>query len=188
MSEGNNNQWFIWLVVISVVGVTLIAFNYSSKNAEMSDIFSDEELGEAPVEYEFVDTDMAAKPAAPAAQPFTSQKPAMAQMPATASAPVRTAAAPASAPAPAQPTAVAQAPAGGNYAIQVVASKSKERLEVDLRAAKEKGFPAYMITKELGSGTWHRIYIGSFETKSQADAYLPKVRQVYKDGFVISVK
>jgi cell division septation protein DedD len=97
------------------------------------------------------------------------------------------------APAPAQaqaqtPTAVTPAPATGEYTVQVFSFKDKEDADASAAPMKEKGYPAYVLTSNLGDkGTWHRVRIGSYATQAQATEMLKRVQGDYKNGFVVKV-
>lgn len=59
------------------------------------------------------------------------------------------------------------------YAIQVGAYPEVWRANQAVAHWKDKGYSAYLTTADLGKrGLWHRVRIGGFETKEQAQAYL----------------
>ncbi|OGX08816.1 MAG: hypothetical protein A2Z88_09380 [Omnitrophica WOR_2 bacterium GWA2_47_8] len=90
---------------------------------------------------------------------------------------------------PAVNTAVST-PGAAFYTIQILSSKDQPALEKSLAKAKSSGFDsAFIMTHDLGDkGIWYRLYIGKFQTKSEADTYLQNVRSVYPDAFVKASK
>ncbi len=186
------NQWMLWVIVIGVVIITLIAFNYhgdKSDSIPLSEIFP-EEMGTQEgqnIEYEFVDSKPAqTQAAAPALAggKLVLAKPAVSKAVAVPAAPAKTSpAVPAAAPVTVSPST------RGDYSIQVLSSKDKAATEKSLERIKAKGHAAYLVTRDLGEkGIWYRVNIGPFETKQQAEAYLPKIQADYKSSFVISGK
>jgi cell division septation protein DedD len=78
---------------------------------------------------------------------------------------------------PAPPAQGGQSPAasqlgGTRYALQVVSVQTREKAEAIVRELNGKGYPLVRITSaELpGRGTWHRVWVGSFERKEEAEA------------------
>lgn len=189
------NQWPIWVLVIGVVIIVLFAFNYHGQKdfIPLSEIFPDEKSETAPdIQYEFMNAatqgtqDLAAVPQE-SSQDLSVKTEAV--MP---KAPVASPAAPApqGAPAALEPaTPPAGTPVKTLYTIQVASSKNKAGAETTLNAVKAKGYPAFLAQKDLGQkGMWYRVYVGNFQTRKEAEAYLPKVRQDYKDSFIITPK
>jgi len=44
-----------------------------------------------------------------------------------------------------------------------------------------------VVSKDLGEkGVWFRVRIGEFETKEEAEEIEQKVKQEYKDSFIVS--
>ena len=57
MSNGNKNQWFVGLIIVGIVIIILIVFNYQGKNPQdnsLSEIFPEEATKVPETEYEFV--------------------------------------------------------------------------------------------------------------------------------------
>src|SRR3989338_5449758 len=191
------NKWMLWVIVIGVVIVTLIAFNYHGDKSDtipLSEIFPEEVVAteDQNIEYEFVDGPQAQAPAAAAPVAAANVKPAAAK-PApskfNAAAVSARALQPAVTPGPATVTAPAAPVVSGDYSIQVLSSKDKAATEKSLGKVQAKGHAAYIVTRDMGEkGTWYRVNVGPFQTKAQADEYLPKVQADYKDSFVIGGK
>lgn len=182
------NNWTVWIIVLGVVAVILFVFNFQAKKdmVPVNHILPEGEVGQStPIEYEFVD--QAAEDAQLAIQetasgvaatsPVTTKGKAVGQ---TGVSTVKS------------PTAKSQGGpdlAKGKFTIQVTAAKNKAGVEAELKKLVQRGYPAYLVTKDLGEkGIWHRIYVGSFSTKAEADQYLAKIKATHKNAFVVSVK
>lgn len=73
------------------------------------------------------------------------------------------------------------------FAIQVGSFRDKSRAESVAVKLREQDYPAHIATKDLGQrGVWYRVWVGKFETKEEAAQILEKIRQNYKDSFIIS--
>ncbi|MGA1796185.1 MAG: SPOR domain-containing protein [bacterium] len=78
-------------------------------------------------------------------------------------------------------------PAGsGGYTIQVFSFKSRDISERMVAQLKDKGYPAYQSTIDLGSnGIYHRVRIGHFKTRSDAAQVLERVlTRENKEAFI----
>ncbi|MFA5260600.1 MAG: SPOR domain-containing protein [Candidatus Omnitrophota bacterium] len=176
------NQWLIWFIVVGVVILVLFTFNYQSGQdvLPLGEVFPEDETGvEPPIEYEFVQSDGSVA---------TPQE----RIPAVASTAVPVAQPPAEKPAGSPPAVRPQDLEQKDFSkipftIQVLSSKDKLRAQEALQKVKDAGYPtAYLATKDLGDkGLWHRIYVGTFPTKEEADQYLPQVKKAYPDSFII---
>jgi cell division septation protein DedD len=191
------NQWPIWVLIIGIIIVVLFAFNYHGEKefVPLSEIFPDEKVEKMPdIKYEFVN-ETAGEAPAPAASATTGSvetTPAVSVTPSTVSVtpPVVTSK-PGSATSPVVTTSVGEVKDLSRvpFTIQVASSNNKASAEKILQAVKAKGYPAYLVEKNLGAkGIWYRTYVGTFQTKKEADDYLLKVRQHYKDSFIITPK
>ena len=58
-----------------------------------------------------------------------------------------------------------------SYTIQVAAYKTKEEAWEHTQNLVDKGFPAFLMEKDLGDKQWFRVNIGSFKTKKEALRY-----------------
>ena len=176
------NQWLVWFIVVGVVVLVLVTFNYQSGQdvLPLGEVFPEDETAVEPrIEYEFVQSDGSvatpqeripapAATTAPAAQPAAEK--------------------PAGSPPVVRPQDLEQKDFSKiPFTIQVLSSKDKLRAQEALQKVKASGYAsAYLATKDLGDkGTWHRIYVGTFNTKEEADQYLPQVKKSYPDSFII---
>jgi len=180
------NQWLIWVFVLSVVVVVLFALNYQGANEviSLSELFPEDEQRTTQIEYEFIeesDETIALEPtslAAPSVETVITEI-----VPSEAVQQIAAEQAEVKAGAFAKTVDLSQIP----FTIQVASSKDKNRAEEALKKIKEAGHPAHLVSKDLGEkGTWHRIYIGNFKTKANAQEYLSKVKDTYRDSFVIT--
>lgn len=189
MSNGNKNQWFVGLIIVGIVIIILIVFNYQGKNPQdnsLSEIFPEEATKVPETEYEFV-SDGSTKSQEATQAPQTAVKtgvsiPSRAPSPTVKQVPSNL---------PSQPVVVPQntSAVSGAYSIQVLSSKDKTATEKTLEKIKTKGHAASMVTKDLGEkGIWYRINVGSFTTKKEAEDYLPSVKNDYKDSFIVYIK
>jgi cell division septation protein DedD len=102
--------------------------------------------------------------------------------------PVRTEPAPPepepAAPEPARPTPAAQEPAApaaaGSFVIQVFSTKDEAQAKKVLNDLKGAGFKAFMSPVKVASSTMHRVRIGPFQQRSQADQTAAKVKEKFK--------
>jgi cell division septation protein DedD len=177
------NSWLIWLFIVGVVITVLVAFNYqgSKSTIPLSEIFPEEKTLPTDVEFEFVDTAMEQQPSAaattPQAQPQQStpaQQVAATQQPAATTATQTT-------------TAKEVDPKQVPFTIQIASFKTKDAAQTSLSKILEKGYDGFIVSKNLGDkGIWHRVYLGIFQTKPQAEETLTKVKQDYPGSFIIT--
>lgn len=181
--------------MMGVAIIVLFAFNYQSGKdvVPLSEIFPEEDFETLPdIEYEFVTetpepaAEVATGPSVEIQAPAASTAAAPAPVPSETLASTAPAPAPAAEPAPA-PTVTD--PAKNPFTIQVASYKDQATAEAGLKKVQSSGHPAYVARADLGpKGTYYRIYVGSFPTKSAADSYLTKVKRDFKDSFIISTK
>ena len=196
------NSILTWVIIAGIVIIILIGYNYqSNKNAvPLSEIFPEEKTTPADIEYEFVDE--TAKPVQ--AEPTTSEPAKIAQQQ---TAPQQTTTAPAKTAETTQPIK-AQQPAATAitskstqealkdikskeipFTIQIASFKTKDAAQTSLNKVLEKGYQGFILSKNLGEkGTWHRVYVGIFKTKPEAEQVLTKLKQDYPSSFVITPK
>ena len=95
-------------------------------------------------------------------------------------------AAPAAPPASPPPRRAGPAPPAGDWCVQVGAAN--DRAESERIAAKFERFqPADRDRRRPGEGRWHRVRVGSFETKAAAEKFLKDLtRETGAKGFVTS--
>lgn len=71
------------------------------------------------------------------------------------------------------------------FTIQVASFQDKTRAEIVVEELKKKGYAPIISTKDLAEkGTWHRVFVGDFDTEEQAMSLLDKLRVEYKDSFI----
>lgn len=176
------NQWLIWFIVVGVVVLVLVTFNYQSGQdvLPLGEVFTEDESELEPaIEYEFVQSDGSV--AAPLERTPTLVSTAAPVVPPPAEKPAGSP--PALKPQDLDQKDFSKIP----FTIQVLSSKDQLRAQEALQKVKNSGYPtAYLATKDLGDkGLWHRIYVGTFNTKEEADKYLPQVKKAYPDSFII---
>lgn len=170
-------EWTIWAVIIGVIIVILVIFNFQGQQDRLpvGELFPEQKSDQPRIEYEFVSGDDAAlnqsKPVVVSESAFTaSPKQAAKSVPAVS-------------------LQHGAASPQGKYAIQVVSHNDKSKAESTLKKVADAGYSGYIATVDLGQkGVWHRVYVGPFATKEQANETLGKVKATYKDSFVIVVK
>ena len=70
--------------------------------------------------------------------------------------------------------------------IQVHSFQDQAKAQKALDDLRKQGFSAEIIKRDLKEkGIWYRVCVGEFETKKQAEAQLAKLKEKYKDSFVI---
>lgn len=73
------------------------------------------------------------------------------------------------------------------FAVQVFSFQDKNRAKAASEKLKKEGYPAYVITQDLGEkGVWHRVWLGEFKVEKEAIELLEKLKKDYKDSFIIS--
>ena len=186
MANGIKNQWLIGLIIVGIVVVIFVVFNYQGKTKDnsLSEIFPEDSTKVPETEYEFVtDSTPKASTSAPSVVPVKPLTPAARPTVPTAAATKM------GAPAPAISSAPAVSAVSGTYSIQILSSKDKAAAEKALEKVKAKGHAAYIVTKDLGDkGIWYRINIGSYTTKQEAENNLSSIKSDYKDGFIVYTK
>jgi len=174
MADENKNQWVIWTIIAGAIIVTLIAFNYQGDSGSpipLSEIFPDEELEEVKkVEFDFAQE-----------EDLTTQE--TVAMPEVAAEVQRVTAVP-------RAEKIPKNIKGTYFTIQALSSKNKLSTEKALKKIISKGHAsAFIVAQSLeGQGTWYRIYIGQYNSKSLAEKHLPVARKDFHDSFIKHVK
>jgi len=76
---------------------------------------------------------------------------------------------------------------GKKFAIQVASFRKKKRALEFVESLKKDNYLAYIVAKNLGDkGTWYRVRIGNFSSKSDADSVLKEVKTKYLQSFITS--
>lgn len=188
------NSWLVWIFVVGVIVTVFVAFNYEKgKNAiPLSEIFKEEQSMPVDVEYEIVQSEgTQAQGDITMTAPATPAEPKLAQKPAKPAAQ-----------APAQIVLEAPQTKESNtsspaidfskvpFTIQVASFKEQSKAQKILDTLKSKGYAGQIVARNLGDqGIWNRVYVGQFNAKSEADAYLQRIQSDFQGkitGFVIS--
>ncbi len=71
------------------------------------------------------------------------------------------------------------------FTVQIASVKDQAGAEGIADKAKKEGLDAEVAAKDVeGKGTWYRVCVGNFATKSEAQAKLPELQAKFKDSFV----
>jgi cell division septation protein DedD len=63
------------------------------------------------------------------------------------------------------------------YTLQIASYQEKEIAEEDVKKMKQKGYAAFIVSSELpGKGTWYRVRLGSFSSKTAAEKLQKELR------------
>jgi len=187
------NSWLVWVFVVGMVVTILIAFNYqgAQDSVPLSEIFPETET--YPVEIEYVDEQ-------PVSEPIVQETAAQNEDAANQIAAVA-ASEESTEPVIKSPITITEESKTveqvktpvqqkeSKYTIQIASFKDKAKAEQKINEMEKKDYKAFMVSKDLkDKGTWHRVYVGNFSSKSEADEYLIKVKKDYSGSFVISSK
>ena len=185
------NQWTIWALVACVIVAILFIVNFQSRKevASIGDIFPESDNASQEIEYEFVDTNQgtsqesagqASQSTAPHAQTSLITITKSGVVP-TIPQPIQSSGTTGQANQLSHPTIP--------FTIQVASFKDRAKADLALTGVKAAGYPAYLVEADLKEkGTWYRIYVGNFASKSQANEFLSQLKPTYKDSFVVSPK
>ena len=78
------------------------------------------------------------------------------------------------------------APSQKPLTIQVHSFQDQAKAQKALDDLSKQGFSAEIIKRDLKEkGVWYRVCVGEFETQKQAEEELAKLKEKYKDSFVI---
>lgn len=87
-------------------------------------------------------------------------------------------------PEPALPEIAAKGPV---YTVQIASVKDQESADKLVGDLVKKGYPAYRSSGEVqGKGTWHRVRIGEFREKSEAETVLARLGKDKVKGIIVS--
>ncbi len=184
------NQWPIWLFVVGGIIIVLFALNFQAKKdaVPLAEVFPEEGNDTAAnVEYEFMDSEKNDHVSQIQQQPAIEKA---AAQPVKAAVKSQVEAVSAAAKAVVSPAQEAKASrVSKTYTIQVASHKDKATAQKALDDMRKAGLDAYLVSRDLGEkGTWHRIYVGRFDSKTDAGSTLTKLKDQYKDSFIISSK
>ena len=172
------NSWLVWFLIGGIVITIFVSFNYQDNKdtIPLSEIFPDEETYPIDVEYEFVD-----EVALPEVKPVEEVVKKSVEEPKPK---VIVEQAPKPKPKPVSKPAVTAA-----YTIQVASFKTRAGADSLLKEIKAKGYEPYVVKKFVkDKGEWHRVYVGKFQTKSQAQEFLNGFQKDYANSFIIASK
>lgn len=95
---------------------------------------------------------------------------------------------PAAEPVPAQPasTEVTEPDSRKLYAIQVASLRDRQKAETVKNKYKDKGYPAFTQNAAVeGQGRWHRVRIGPYTNRSQAENDLVRLQKAGVDAMLL---
>ena len=173
------NSWFMTVIGVGIILTVIIALNYSAtkKATPLSEIFpEEEESAPGDVEYEFIDTKN--NKASEVVGTQSSQTPKTSNLSVSAPKVEKLDSA--------QPMTPPTMP----FTIQIASFKDKSKAEKALEDLKKKGYSAgFIVAKDVGEGNVrHRLYVGEFATKPQAEEFLANVKKDYSDSFLIQLR
>jgi len=189
-----HNSWLLWVFFIGVIVTVLFAVNYQGTKGgvPISEIFTDEEIFPVDIAYD-QEVQKQAK-VEPAVKSLKQEVPvaqataafAVKKEPAVSESAVQIASSDAVEP----PKAIDKNKLSNVlYTIQVASFKEKSRAEKIVNELKSKEHFSYIGVRDLGEkGKWYRVYVGRFNVKTEADAYLSEIKKLYKSSFIISPK
>jgi cell division septation protein DedD len=187
----------VGVFLVGVLGTVFYIYNYQTTQQEISlnTIFAGEESYSSDVEYEYVGADGKTLAETAAAMKLTPTK----ENPAQITQPIEKAAQTIQTVAATiqeadqviaeKVTTPVSSLAKSAFTIQVASLKDKTGAERVLKDVTTKSYSGFIVPRDLGDkGTWYRVYVGQFDIKSEADAFLAKVKQDFPDSFVIAPK
>jgi len=75
---------------------------------------------------------------------------------------------------------------GGHLAVQVASTKDSKSADRMVARLREKGYSAFSVRAEIsGKGTWYRVRIGYFDSKTAAEAVLQRLIKDNYEGLVV---
>lgn len=191
------NSWLVWLFVVGVIITVFVAFNYQDKQkpVALNEIFPEDYTYPVDVEYEFVDETPVAVGSDEEIAAVTETVVAVVdksavvspKVAASNSVPVKTSVpVEVSKPKPTPKKESSSSTVDAAYTIQVASFKKKSMADDLAEDLKTKNFIARVGKRDLGEkGIWYRVYVGSYESKKQAETNLLAVKKFYDNSFVI---
>ena len=74
----------------------------------------------------------------------------------------------------------------GSYTVQVVSTKDSRAADQVVKKLQKKGYRAYKVKAEItGKGTWFRVRVGGFSSRSEADRMYKKLSKEGYKGMVV---
>ena len=75
---------------------------------------------------------------------------------------------------------------GGTYTVQVASTKDARAADQVVKKLQTKGYRAYKTKAEItGKGTWYRVRVGGFGSRSQADKVRAQLQKYGYKGMVV---
>lgn len=163
------NTWILWIFIAGIAVAILIAFNHqeTTRQVTLSEIFPEEtkpeEIG-APIPESAPAAKVPSQNAGESAAASFAEDSLMSKDAVT-----------------------AEHLRNMPFTIQAASFREAAKAEKILNDLKKKGFPAYLVSKDLGEkGVWHRVYVGGFPSKTEAKGLLAQIQEDYKDSFIVS--
>jgi cell division septation protein DedD len=163
------NQWVIWAGALSILVVILVVLNWGiiPKNTQVKQKAWEEEL--LPLTPEYQETDIFSEE--------VKERPVQAPSVGVGSASL-----------PMESVKATGRLTGRIYTIQACSFKDHNRAQTELKRAQGLGLPTYLEKVDLGKkGVWFRIYVGEFSTKEEIKGLIPRVKNIYKNSFMLVV-
>ncbi|HBG61490.1 MAG: hypothetical protein A2Y03_06100 [Omnitrophica WOR_2 bacterium GWF2_38_59] len=193
--KGLKNSLLIWVFSVAVLVTVLLAFNkQGSQKIPLSEIFPEQEVAPADVEYEFVGEEVVNQEEQVEAKEVEAKAVEAKAVEPIVKKPVANVVQESKVVEDQVKKAVVKKPeivqpAASFYAIQVSSFKNSSKAQQDVDNLIKKGYEAYIMPMNLGSqGVWYRVYIGKFETKSSAMLFLQGIQKDFKDSFIRKIQ
>ncbi len=89
-----------------------------------------------------------------------------------------------------KPVTVTPAPEGSFYSVHVASFREISRAGTETDYLEKKGYEAIVIAAEVNGQSWHRVYVGEFETKEEAVATRLQLLDLSRIGYakVVTLK
>lgn len=167
-------QWIYGGIIAAFVVLILLIWNQKTQkeNVPLSEIFPEQEEMARDIEYEFVKEGPIEIPAtSPLPVPPKDSGPTVKKTAGT------------------TPLVSSESPspqAGSIFTIQVASFKDEKSAQEILDQLKQKGFAAFIMSKDLGEqGVRYRTCVGRFATQQEAQDELAQIQLNHKDSFIL---
>jgi len=183
------NLWLLWVFILGVIIIVFFAFN-QKRDVPLDEIFPEQGASKVDIEYEFVGKDQPQhNTISETIQKESAQNLSLIEEEEVSDFSV-------SVESPKKKVSVVLKEKRKNkdilvssYSVQVASFKNIDKAKEVLSKLKNKGHDAYIVSKNLKDlGLRHRVYVGKFEGKKEAEDLLPKLKKAYKSSFVIFTK
>jgi cell division septation protein DedD len=190
------NSWLIWIFIVGVVVTIFFAFN-QKKDVPFNDIFPEDETGPVDIEYEFVPKNQTVSERSPS-QDALEETETISSLQERQQEQVIEIEEVTNQPDPQQASTDSEENSSKTetvaiddfqYTIQVASFKKKERAEKLKNELGEKDYEAFILSKDLkDAGVWHRVYVGRYDNKKEAQPTLKEIKKEYNNSFIIAPK